>query len=335
MRLLAQVQQAAARDGTDAMRQLNPKFLTIPSYAEISIYEPYLAPDGTMDWKIIAENVDRNVLATEFGPGRWKQLLAGRSTRAPSPRVATGAAGAGTETAAVGTPTVEPLPAGPLPPLPSPPVARSSPRRYRIRGAPPRGRRAGPQGPRISIAPVRCRRRVPAPFPDPNEARSDDALVRTQYWPIPSGGWPPRTRAGLSLAPASDTPPFNDNSTAVSKPPSSTSPAARANAQLRLVRNGLVVNEARTGSTPGAVVSIPDNQAGPVPPGPHLRGRRTGERRGGRTAGPTGGGHRGARVSAPPAAVVASGATVGKVFSERLLDQFVGRFGAARRPVRS
>jgi hypothetical protein len=51
---------------TDAMRQLNPRFLTIPAFAEISIYEPFISPEGTMEWKLIAEkSYNRDVMATD------------------------------------------------------------------------------------------------------------------------------------------------------------------------------------------------------------------------------------------------------------------------------
>lgn len=51
---------------TDAMRQLNPRFLTIPAYAEISIYEPFISPEGTMEWKLIAEkSYSRDMVATD------------------------------------------------------------------------------------------------------------------------------------------------------------------------------------------------------------------------------------------------------------------------------
>ena len=48
------------------MRQLNPRFLKIPAYAEVSIYEPFISPEGTMEWKLIAEKTyNRDVVATD------------------------------------------------------------------------------------------------------------------------------------------------------------------------------------------------------------------------------------------------------------------------------
>src|SRR5262249_21841630 len=61
---------------TDAMMQLHPKFISIPAYAEISIYEPYISPEGTMEWKLIAEkSFDRNVQTTDLGSPDTMNLL--------------------------------------------------------------------------------------------------------------------------------------------------------------------------------------------------------------------------------------------------------------------
>ena len=69
----------------DALRELQPKFLKIPAYAEISIYELYLSPEKTMEWRLVAEkSYDRNVVATSFHP---KDAL-GRSSRRLSRRAA-------------------------------------------------------------------------------------------------------------------------------------------------------------------------------------------------------------------------------------------------------
>ena len=98
---------------SDALRQLSPKFLTIPAYAEISIYEPYLSPEGTMEWKLIAEkSFERNVVATEFRPEDVMSLLQ--------------AGAASTPTAAAGQAPVASMPApgqGPSVPGGGPPAA--------------------------------------------------------------------------------------------------------------------------------------------------------------------------------------------------------------------
>ena len=77
----------------DALRELNPKFLKIPAYAEISIYEPYLSPENTMEWRLVAEkSYDRNVVATSFHPKDVLGLLQS-ATVAPARRAAARHAG--------------------------------------------------------------------------------------------------------------------------------------------------------------------------------------------------------------------------------------------------
>jgi hypothetical protein len=64
------------RSITDAMRQLHPKFIPIPAYAEISIYEPYISPEGTMEWKPIAEkSFNRDVLTTDLQPHQTMTMV--------------------------------------------------------------------------------------------------------------------------------------------------------------------------------------------------------------------------------------------------------------------
>ncbi len=61
---------------TDAMKELKPKHITIPAYAEISIYEPYLTPDGMMEWKPILERAySRDIITTDATTPEVKAIL--------------------------------------------------------------------------------------------------------------------------------------------------------------------------------------------------------------------------------------------------------------------
>lgn len=60
----------------DAMKSLKPCFVSIPGYAEISVYEPYISPEGTMEWKQIAEKTfARDVLGTTLDHADVMNLL--------------------------------------------------------------------------------------------------------------------------------------------------------------------------------------------------------------------------------------------------------------------
>jgi hypothetical protein len=106
----------------DALRQLNPKFIKIPAYAEISVYEPYLTPEGTMEWRLICEkSYDRNVVATNFAAADVMNLLKSATvtpptapTLPPTGPSGQGPAGAGSPTggAATGGPGGGPAPGG-------------------------------------------------------------------------------------------------------------------------------------------------------------------------------------------------------------------------------
>jgi hypothetical protein len=108
----------------EALRNLRPKFLTIPAYAEISIYEPFLTPEGTMEWKLIAEHkYDRNVVATDVPLTDIVNLMTTASAPGAAAPVGTGVqsevpgTGPGATPPGQGLPSPLPMPQPVAPPL--------------------------------------------------------------------------------------------------------------------------------------------------------------------------------------------------------------------------
>src|SRR5262249_1464262 len=82
--LLASQQQITPDDLTalvDAMQRLRPRVLQIPAYAEISIYEPFISPEGTMEWRLLAEkSYERDVVTTDIDARTVVNMLSNAST---------------------------------------------------------------------------------------------------------------------------------------------------------------------------------------------------------------------------------------------------------------
>ena len=68
------------------LRSLNPKTLTLNGFAEISIYEPYIAPEGTMEWRLITkQSFSRDYLSVSAS---FDQVMAMLKTSTTTPAVA-------------------------------------------------------------------------------------------------------------------------------------------------------------------------------------------------------------------------------------------------------
>ncbi len=78
------------------MRSLNPKTLTLTGFAEISIYEPYIAPEGTMEWRLITkQSFDRDHLSISASVDEVMAMLkAATTTSGAAPAAGNGNTGA-------------------------------------------------------------------------------------------------------------------------------------------------------------------------------------------------------------------------------------------------
>jgi len=179
----------------DVLRQLRPKFLSIPAYAEISIYEPYLSPEGTMEWKLVAEkSYDRNVVATDFHPQDALKLLqsatvtptpatpapptpAPPTPAPPPPATTTTTTTTTTAPTATTTTTTITTPPKPAPPKPTAPSLAVPPGATRMPSV---------QGPRVSLAPGTVPRRSSIRTLAPGDAKADEGVVRTNGTDTPA-----------------------------------------------------------------------------------------------------------------------------------------------------
>jgi len=216
---LASLDVNTVRAVADALRELNPKFLKIPAYAEISIYEPYLSPENTMEWRLVAEkSYDRTVVATSFHPKDVLGLLqsatvapavaaaasaTAQGASAPAPGAGAAEGGGpgggpspGTTHSQTGTPPVddqvprpeEVQPRGKLPQPPSPSANPGAAPGPQSRGPSPRAsstpadtRVPDVLGPRASLTPGATLQRASIRTPlTRDDAKADNAVVRTQ-----------------------------------------------------------------------------------------------------------------------------------------------------------
>jgi hypothetical protein len=278
----------------DALRHLQPKFVKIPAFAEISIYDAYISPEGTMEWKLVAEkSFERNVMATEFQPQDVLRLLQSATV---TPAVNTGPS--------ISVPPrlegADTKPATPAPPKPgvSPPLAPGAASKPPTDGAanPPKNRAVEPGGdcaPATDLSPL-----APAPsalvIPPPRGQHvtllKGTALRRSSIRTIRQEGPEGDTKIIRTRLP--ETAALNQDTVAsalaqsqgvssgllrLSRAVSGTITdqvtsnnfpvievtAAPANATLRLLRDNVIVNSIATGGTVGTV-SIPDNGSGAV-----------------------------------------------------------------------
>jgi hypothetical protein len=281
----------------EAMRQLNPKFLTIPDFAEISIYEPFISPEGTMEWKLIAEkSYSRDVVATDpVSAQAVRNLLktASTSTMAFPPLATTSTLRAAQpqQAGAVQLPAVEPALAPPneiaqlppLQPLPpkhaasSSPIAPSSMNVSPLPQGPAASRVPPVQVPRTTLAPGTALRRSSIRTQEPDDPKADDEVVRTQSSAIPfpnqavvASALAQTASAAqpvLSLAPT-DTLRKTNNATE-SLTPIIDVKGAPPNVMVNLYRNKLKVSaDVSTGATGDFVIA--DTTKGPALPGHYV-----------------------------------------------------------------
>ena len=200
----------------DALRELQPKFLTIPAYAEISIYEPYLSPEGTMEWKLVAEkSFGRTVMAADFTPAQVVDLLKSATVTAdttlpqpngvnpnpvnpnivhpnlvnpnpvnPNPVNPNPVNPNPVNPNPVNPDPVNPNPVNPNPVNPNP--VNPNPAKTKS-GVSAKAKKTGDQrlppplqGPSASLAPGTMLRRSSFHTPLPDDSKTDDAVVRTQ-----------------------------------------------------------------------------------------------------------------------------------------------------------
>jgi len=267
----------------EAMRQLNPKFLTIPAFAEISIYEPFISPEGTMEWKLIAEqSYSRNVVATDPVSAQAVMNLL-KTASAPtmaSPPLATTSRLRAVQPAAFEPALVPPNeiaqlpPLQPLPPKPaasSSPIAPSSMNLSPLPQGPAASRVPPVQVPRTTLAPGTVLRRSSIRSEEQGDPKADEKVVRTQGPAVP----PPNSavvanalaQAGQVTLSLSDRDTFKSktNANATSNPkPIIEVRGVPANATLNLLRNGTQVKTQVADSTR---VSVIYDTAGQLPPG--------------------------------------------------------------------
>lgn len=227
---------------TNAMKELNPKFIPIPAYAEISIYEPYLTPDGMMEWKPILErSYTRDVLTTDSAPHEVINML----------RQATGLAV---------TPETAPVPSdgrSPFAPAPSIGIQPGSP-----------------------TPPVPAPGSIPLDIPvgAVKPPRLDQALIRTQGTTAPPpqkpasateilGDVDPKSKVTMRLSRAPGSGAISDQFTN-SPNPTLEVKGLPANSNIHLFRDNQPLFQARTGANDRGIL-LTDNQGGPVTPGNH------------------------------------------------------------------
>jgi Bacterial Ig-like domain len=243
-----------------AIRELQPKFVKIPGYAEISIYEPFLSPEGTMEWKLIAEKSFNRDVQQALDEKAVDQLLqsvaAPASNKLPDPHTLNRA---------------NDVPVPPPPPAQerSSPFVPPSPNSDTPVGAPPSllppvpgspgsapgaSRRPTVQGPRVSTAPSGGSTRRSNGLAT-GVGKVDTEVVRTQATTPPAP-------TSIKLDQASITGGLGDNVTNVTSPTFDVDGVA-ANCTLQLLRGGGLVSLVPTGA--GGMVKITDN--GPLPNG--------------------------------------------------------------------
>ncbi len=143
----------------NALQQLQPKFVKIQGYSEISIYEPYLSPEGTMEWRLLMEKqFDRDVMQSGFDSQQVLNLLGSSTT--PVPAAAAPASAVPAPPLAAPAAPAAPAPPRPAPPATAPVIPGSASAPTMLLPLPP--------GPGVSRTPPR------------GAAKADDALVRTQ-----------------------------------------------------------------------------------------------------------------------------------------------------------
>ncbi len=251
----------------DAMRQLNPRFLTIPAFAEISIYEPFISPEGTMEWKLIAEqSYSRDVMATDpvsaqavrnlLKPLATTSTLRGLQPAAFEPALAP-------PNAIAQLPLLLPLP--PKPAAPTSPIAPPSMNLSPMPQIPAASRVPPVQVPRTTLSPGTALRRSSIRSEERGDPKADEEVVRTQGLAVP----PPNpavvasalAQAGQVTLSLSDRDTFKSktNANATSNPnPIIEVRGVPANATLNLLRDG---SPAKTGQVadPNGVARIIDN----------------------------------------------------------------------------
>jgi hypothetical protein len=256
---------------TDAMMQLHPRFIPIPAYAEISIYEPYISPEGTMEWKPIAEkSYDRSVLTTDLKPHETMRLLqsAGVVTTPTGWSAAQGTAGQGTAGQAAGASGTGAQgtgaqggganPTGGKPA--TPPGAGTTPDLTPLKPGNGASRVMPLPVPRVSLAPGPTLRRSSIQTLLPEGPKVDDAVVQAQIPPPPAPGLPPAPIAPLEAAP--DTPPGTNavvvppGTNAVVVPPGTNVTAVPPGTATIAVAPGTNLTSVPPGTTiPGSTVS--------------------------------------------------------------------------------
>ena len=288
------VDAATIQAMSDAMRELNPKLLSIPSYAEISIYEPYLSPEGTMEWKLIAEkSFERNVVTTEFSGQQVMNMLSGATQNGAFSGAVNDSTAKGIDVnTSRGPVKVPPAAVGPAnPPAAPEPVKPQGPA-----NAPGKPVLESPElvpipdrkglnestrlmpGLRVpSAASVQGARMIPAQggvirssmrTPSPEAGQVDGDIIRARMQgaelPPPSDHVEP-IRLGLSAA--TDTGQEGDGITESTRP-QITVKNAPPNSTFLLLRDGQRVNVFRTQAVVPPLLTIPDDYA-PIGAGEH------------------------------------------------------------------
>lgn len=264
----------------DAMVQLQPKFVKIEGYAEINIYEPYLSPEGTMEWKPIIQHVfDRDVVQSGFAPQDVMKLLQSAASAPAANQAETQDVPANPASAnpspfkpreVQGTGTGTPILPGPAPYTPvipgtgtgTPPIPKPATGEKKASDMVP------------DILPLSNRRRssgMPVAATNPNAGR-DAAVVRAEFDTSQDldnlSALGDATLPGMRLDPRSDSDTPGDCVTSVANPVFRVN-GAPPNSSITLYRDHVKVNELQTGPTVSGEVAIPDNTQGALPAGVH------------------------------------------------------------------
>jgi hypothetical protein len=261
----------------DMIQKLRPSFVPIPGFAEISIYEPYISPEGTMEWKLLAEKqFTREVMGTSLTDAQLSNVLRAvpglnfldnggsvQSGEAPPPPTGISPFDPGAPIVPAPAPDSPPPPRDPMAP-PTAALSRPTPNLFPMLSTTGATRSPALQRSRLSLLPAATLRRSSIRTLAADAPKTDDALVQTQG-PAPAAPAAPT----MQLSPGTDTGTRGDKSTTNTNPVFEVT-GAPPNAVLQLHRDGVLVNQIQTGPAASGTIAVPDNRNGRVNPGIYL-----------------------------------------------------------------